>query len=238
MRHLRLMKSSARVLVCGAPERAERAASYLQQAERVSANREYHTYRGQWNGVEIQITSHGVGASGATIGFQELVQSGARAIVRVGTAGSLSSSIGIGHRVVATGGVRQEGVSPLMVPIAYPAVPDFDLTQLLWSEVQRRGGESPFHRGIVLSSDVYYPGLLDTSLELYSRANVKAVEMECSALFVLGTLKSVATASILSIDGSPLHWESGEFDAQGSAVSGATELALHNALDALARWQG
>jgi uridine phosphorylase len=40
--------------------------------------------------------------------------------------------------------------------------------------------------------------------QLMSEANVQAVEMECAALFVVGSLRKVQTAAILVVDGNVL----------------------------------
>ena len=61
-----------------------------------------------------------------------------------------------------------------------------------------------------------------------------AVEMETSALFVMGTLRKIATASILVLDGNPRRWEEGVYQPSGQAVSEATDGAILAALETLA----
>lgn len=46
----------------------------------VSKHREYHTYIGWHNDVQILVGSHGVGAGGASCYFEELIQVGTRSM--------------------------------------------------------------------------------------------------------------------------------------------------------------
>jgi uridine phosphorylase len=68
---------------------------------------------------------------------------------------------------------------------------------------------------------------------MMSRANVIAVEMECAALFVIGSLRLVQTAAILAVDGNVLEG-GGELmaeyrpreDSVASAIIREIEIAL------------
>src|SRR5262249_28428532 len=120
-----------RVLVCGSPERAALVASRLTGSRAVAKNREYHSYAGEYKSTPILVTSHGVGSAGSAICFQELIDAGARYLIRVGTAGGLTDDYKIGDIVIPLGAVRRDGVSNQMIPSEYPAIPDWPLTQAL-----------------------------------------------------------------------------------------------------------
>lgn len=232
--HIQLKEDSrhARVLTCGAPERAARIAEFLQDAKPIAKNREYHSYLGKYEGQDILVISHGVGAAGAAICFQEVINAGAKIMVRLGTAGGLQDSSQIGDLVVATAAVRQEGLTPQMVPLNFPAVPDLSLTQELLTQTQASGGR--FTSGIVVSSDLFYPGLLDGQLALYRDAGAVAVEMEFSALFVIGSLRKIKTAGIVALDGNPLKWNEGNYAPGSTVMKDAIERAIPVALKTLA----
>lgn len=231
--HIKLSKNERykRAIVCGAPERAAKIAARLTDSEALAKNREYHSYIGRYNNEDIVVMSHGVGASGATIGFQELIDVGVRTIVRLGTAGGLQDDSGIGDIVVATAGVRKEGVSNLMVPPAFPAVADLAMTMQLLDSF--RSKNIKVKTGVIVSSDLFYPGLLDPELELYKNANAVAVEMECSALFVLGSLRKVRTGSVVVCDGNPLKWKEGHYDPTSNKLQESMDKAIDACLDAL-----
>ena len=220
-----------RALVCGSPERAAKIATLLSDVENVAKNREYHSYLGKYNGKDVLVTSHGVGASGATICFQELIDVGVETIIRLGTAGGLRDDSQIGDIVVATGAVRKEGVSPLMIPLAYPAVPDLELTVKLIKTFE--SGKIDIRKGIIISSDLFYPALLDPELELYQKANAVACEMECSALFVTGSLRKIRTGSVVVCDGNPLRWQQGNYDPTSTRLHDNIERCFKVCLESL-----
>lgn len=231
--HLKLEAGqiSPYVLVCGDPARAEQIAALCQDAKQLAYNREYRTFSGIFNEQRVTITSHGVGSAGASICFEELIKIGARVIIRVGTCGSLSDGLGQGDHIIATGAVREDGVSPLLIPLGFPAIADSKVTDNLETAVQQ--SKAAYRRGIVLASDVFYPGLLPTSLELYSRAGVPGVEMECSALFIIATLRGIRAGSILTVDGNPLKWQEGNYDPHGTRVTEGKARMLKLALEGI-----
>ncbi|MEZ4815041.1 MAG: nucleoside phosphorylase [Bdellovibrionota bacterium] len=199
---LSLDKKHSKVIVCGAPERAELIASFLKSPKLLAKNREYHSYLGTFKGEHVLVTSHGVGAAGAMICFQELIEAGAKNIIRVGTAGGLYAATKVGDVVVADSAIRLDGVSPLMVPLAYPSVPDHALTLALSKSILKVLPKAKV--GTILTTDMFYAGVLDDQLELYSRANALAVDMEAAALFVVGRLKQIKTAAVFALDGNPI----------------------------------
>jgi uridine phosphorylase len=227
--HLQLDASEcpARVVVCGDPARAERIAMQLDSARCLKKNREYHSWAGRRDGVDVLVVSHGIGGPGAAICFNELANLGARSIVRVGTAGGVVDSVGIGDIVVATGAVRLDGVSHLMLPPEYPAVPSWQLSLRIAELCQQ-----PTKMGIVLTTALFYPSILPGVLETYRSAGVLAVEMETATLFIVGALRGMTTASVLVIDGSPLKWEQGQYAPTSALVDSAMTAAIAAALAA------
>lgn len=222
---------SNRVIVCGAPERAAVIASRLKESRPLAQNREYHSFTGLHNGKPVVVMSHGVGASGATICFNELIDCGADTIVRLGTAGGLYDDTGIGDLVVPTAAIRKDGVSALMVPLEYPAVPDLQVTYDLIKALERLKVKA--RAGVILTSDLFYPSLLDDQLAFYKKANAIAVEMECSALFITASLRKVRAGSVLMLDGNPLKWSEGHYDPSSSKIVVATDVAIQACLDVL-----
>lgn len=231
--HIRLQQDNrfARVITCGPPERAALIAEHLERVTALSKNREYHSYLGTFERKDVLVTSHGVGAPGATICWQELIDVGARVIVRLGTAGGLQDTSQISDVAVATGAIRKDGVSQLMVPLGYPAVPDPSLTARIQNELV--SSSIAFTPGIVLTSDLFYPALLDPEWALYQKAGAVAVEMECASLFVTGLLRKVKTASVLALDGNPLKWKEGNYEPEAPRLAQARKSLIRPCLKAL-----
>ncbi len=226
---------SPRVIVCGDPARADRIAERLDDPALLSHRREYRAHRGTYRGLPITVCSHGIGAPGAAIAFEELIAAGARTILRVGTCGGMQADIHAGQLVIATAAVDNTGYGRETVPAGYPAAADPALTLALL----RATGETA-RAGIVLSRDTFYAGVAVAGAPDYralAQARVLAVEMECAALFLVGSLRGARTAAILVVDGNVLETaESMESYQPGrDVVQAALDTAITGALEALCR---
>jgi uridine phosphorylase len=193
------------VIVCGDPDRATKISGRLTGATLLSDRREYRIYKGLYGQMPVTICSHGVGAPGASIAFEELITAGARRIIRLGTCGGLQPDINSGHLVIATAAVQNTGYGREMVPAGYPAVADPQLTIAL--QEAAIASNHPHSSGLVLTRDTFYGGVAVPAAPDYqvlSKANVQAIEMECAALFIIGSLRAIRTAAILAVDGNVL----------------------------------
>ena len=196
------------VVVCGDPARAQKASTFLSDAKLLSQSREYHAYTGTSQGHPVLICSHGVGAPGAAIAFEELIAAGAKKIIRVGTCGGILPAVTDGDLVVATSAIANIGYVQETVPPYFPAVADLDLSVALKAAATSfpLPGQT-VHTGMVITRDTFYGGIETFLTPRYgdlAKANVLAVEMECAALFVIGSLRNIATAAILAVDGNVL----------------------------------
>ncbi len=224
------------VLVCGDPDRALKIAEYLDDYEEIGFNREYRTLKGHYRGVEVTINSHGVGVSGAALAFEELIKGGAKTIIRVGTCGSLDLDVQDGDLVVVTSAVRADGLTEQLVPIGYPAIADFGVVRSL--EVAILGVKDiKYKTGMVLTLSAFYPGILELPLKLYSQANVTAVEMECSALLVIASLRGVRAGAILAVDGVVIDYDPDQYDPHRAKVHEAVEKEIIVALNAIVKME-
>lgn len=197
---------SPAVLVCGDPARADRIAAELDEAQLLSERREYRAYSGRFQGMPVTVCSHGVGAPGAAVVFEELIAGGAQRMIRVGTCGGLQPDIDAGHLVIAHAAVQNTGLGREIAPEGYPAVADPALTLALVAAAAQRG--TSYHQGIVLTRDAFYGGVPTANApdyEIMSQARVMAVEMECAALFLIGSLRGIQTGALLAVDGNVLH---------------------------------
>jgi len=196
------------VFICGDPKRVREIAAFLNSSKAIAENREYVSWGGSLNGVKTLVISHGIGASGAAICIQELIDMGARTIVRIGTAGSFIDEHVRGDVFIPTGAFRLDGTSRLLVESEYPAVPDFELISKIYNSVVQH--DSRVRYGLVVTSDLFYSA--EAKFKSYKQLNVEAIDMETSVLFVLGLLNKVKTASVLFFDGNPIKWNSGDYD--------------------------
>jgi len=220
------------ILVVGDPNRLIEVADRLQDVKEIGRNREYHSITGYFKNKKLAAVSHGVGSAGAGACFEELCRGGAKKIIRAGSAGGLQRSVNAGDLVIARAAVREDGLSPKLVPLSYPALATPDLVISLREAAISAGIE--YHEGLVLTSDMFYPhDALGSDLPVWQRAGVTAVEMEAATLFVVCNLHSVETAAVLAIDGNPLDQDGGSMETYNprqesvkTAVASSIEIAL------------
>lgn len=231
---LRVGGISADVIVCGDPGRATKIAAILEGVTPLADQREYRSFTGTYDGLPITVCSHGVGAPGAAIAFEELIVAGARRILRVGTCGGIQTNVIDGDLVIAVAAVQNCGYVGEVAPQGYPAVADPHL--ILALQRAATGCDQNVHCGLVLTRDAFYGGVKGPRLPDYaimSEANVLAVEMECAALFTVGSLRGVRTAAILAVDGNvqesseSVESYSPDQDIVKRAVESAIRIAAH-----------
>jgi uridine phosphorylase len=225
-----------RAIVVGDPARVEGVAAHLDAYDVVGHNREYRTITGTTDGVRVTVASHGVGAAGASICFEELFRGGAKAIVRLGTCGGIAPSVDSGSVVVATAAVRADGVTDCLAPVGFPAVCDPMIAAALTAAADA-AGLSPVsgivHTGATLYPSPVVPLQWDTALKL----GEVAVEMELSALLILASLHGARAGGIFVADGNVLASASdmSDYDPHSTVVADAKARLLPVVVGAVAR---
>jgi uridine phosphorylase len=195
------------VLLSGDPRRVEKISSFFDEVRKVADYRGYITYTGKVGDVEISACPTGIGGPSAAIVVEELANVGAKTFIRVGTTGAIQPNIEVGDNIIATAAVRGEGTSKIYVPVEYPAIADIDVTLALTQAAEKLGMKP--HVGIVATTDTFY---VDES-NVWMKTNVLSVEMECSTIFTLASLKGLKAGAILAVDGNLLKGvEKGEFE--------------------------
>ncbi|EMA2410824.1 nucleoside phosphorylase [Vibrio vulnificus] len=185
-----------RVIVCGEPDRANRIAALLENAELIAENREYRLFNGEFQGKAITVCSTGIGAPSMIIAVEELKQCGAKYIIRVGSAGAMQPNIALGELIVAEGAVRDEGGSKAYIDAAYPAYASFSLLKGLDGYLQMQ--TVPYHMGVVRSHDSFYTDDEETLCHYWNKKGILGADMETSALFTVGRLRGLHVASVLN----------------------------------------
>lgn len=62
-----------------------------------------------YKGISVCVASHGVGATGANVLFEELISIGVKIIIRAGTCGTLLDAQPNGSHLIVTSAVRDDG---------------------------------------------------------------------------------------------------------------------------------
>ncbi len=95
-----------------------------------------------------------------------------------------------------SGAVRDDGASRAYIRECYPAIPDSHLLMAMMETA--RALNLPHRVGIARSHDSFYTDEEEQIDEFWSSKGVLAADMETAALFTIGGLRGVKTASILN----------------------------------------
>ena len=180
----------------GDPARLDRIALQLENVKEIAYNREYRSLTGTYKGMPVLAMSTGMGGCSTGIAIEELKAIGITAMVRIGSCGALQKNIALGDLIFACGAVRDDGASRAYVDVRYPAVPDTALLCHCIAAAKEQGW--PGHTGVVHSHESFY---IDTNAEEeahWSKCGVLGADMETAALFTIGRLRGIRTASILN----------------------------------------
>ena len=230
------------VLLPGDPARVPVIAEHLDDARHVATSREFTTYTGTLDGLALTITSTGIGGPSTAIAIEELVQLGARTIVRIGTCGAMQPDVHVGDLVVATGAVRDEGTTRQYAPTTLPAVASAEVVHALQSAATGRGLRH--HIGTVHTTDSFYaqhePERMPIGAELVDRQatlrslGVLCSEMETATVFIVGgATLGCRVGSVLAVAGHRLHGEHLDSPQMLARRDGAVRDAIATAIDAV-----
>jgi uridine phosphorylase len=229
------------VLVVGDPNRVRDTAAFLGDVQEIGNNREYLTVTGEYRGRRLTVASHGVGAGGANVCFMELLNGGARLLIRAGTCGALAEDIADGDFIIATGAVREDKATEQLMPLAYPALADRHVVEALIAAAQANGYPKP-HVGLgVTAANLYSTPVVPAPWPQYVGYGVLAIEMELAALLVLAQMNGARAGGILASDGNLVRKSATEvdnYDPHRDVVERGKRAMLKVGLDALAELAG
>ena len=201
------IKGAKYAILPGDPGRVPKIAACLKNSHKLTSNREYTSYLGELEGENVLVISTGIGGPSTAICVEELKLLGVENLIRIGTSGGMQLDVDAGDLVIAQAAIRQEGTSKEYVPVEFPAVANFELTQAL----KQAADELEFknHIGIVQCKDSFYgqhsPERMPVSYELLNnweawiRAGTLCSEMETSALYTVSSTLGLKAAAILLV---------------------------------------
>jgi uridine phosphorylase len=210
------------VILTGDPGRCKSIAENLETAHLVASNREFTIYTGVLNNESVSVCSTGIGGPSAAIALEELIHCGAHTFIRVGSSGGMDPQVLGGDLVIASGAIRAEGTTREYAPIEFPAVADLSVTNALCAAAKSLGLRH--HVGVVQSKDSFYgqhdpnsmpaSAMLNANWEAWLRCGALASEMECAALFIIGSIRRVRVGAVLTVLGNQTRREQGLEDIQ------------------------
>lgn len=199
----------------GDPARVDRIATHLEDIKELGFNREYKKISGTYKGVKVLAMSTGMGGASTGIAVEELSQIGITHCIRIGSCGAICEGIDLGDLILVNGAVRDDGASKTYVGPQYPAIPD---TGLLFDCIEAaKEKKFPYHVGPARSHDSFYIDNEEEISAYWGKLGVLGSDMETSALFTIGRIRGIKTASILN---NVVVWGKDTKDAIGSYADG------------------
>ena len=195
------------VLLPGDPGRVKLFEDLCDDFRIVASNREYIVGTGTYKGYPVSVCSTGIGAPSTEIAVLELIELGAKALIRIGGTGVLSSDISCGDMVITTGSMRLGGSSIFYAPAEYPAIASFEIVQCLIEASQSSGAK--YWKGLSASVGSFFAGqgrpvmgkmFHDANLiEEYRKLNIINMEMESETILTLGSIFGIYTGCICAV---------------------------------------
>lgn len=188
------------VLFSGDPFRVDMLVKNLENVRHIGFFREFNTYTGTYKGVEITVTSTGIGGPSAAIAMEEMYECGMEVAVRMGTVMGLKDDY-LGKLIIPKGSMREEATSKTYVPTSFPAVADPELIACMNKATLANGRE--YVNGINCTLDGFYSQMKESKLskkmntdilktfEDLKRYNVDGVDMESAVILTLGNLMGI-----------------------------------------------
>jgi uridine phosphorylase len=185
------------VILPGDPGRVLRFAELLDGAKEIAFNREYRTVTGKYKGMPVSIVSTGIGGPATAIAIEELVNLGAKRLVRVGSCGGNTKDIKIGDIVISDSVVREDHACLDYVPLQFPAIADPSLLQALIGAA--KGLKAKHHVGLTVSVDALYAPSTKIRKDYWKQFGALAQDMEASTVLTMGRIRGIAAGSVLLV---------------------------------------
>ncbi len=181
-------------------------------------------------GVPVALVSPGVGAPAAVSSLEVVIALGATHIIGCGGAGIVRPGFDVGHVIVPTGAVRDEGTSYHYAPADAEVAPHPRALAAIDTVLTEAG--VPHDRGLVWTTDAIFR---ETAAKVARRREqgCLAVDMEVSAMFACAAFRGATYAQLLYAgdDVSAADWDHRDW----LEHTGARDRLLDLALDSVIR---
>ncbi len=172
-------------------------ASFMEEAELAGDFREYVSYTGKYKGKPLTVMSCGFGCMPMSIAVEELNHLGAQKVIKIAAAPAIQPEAKTGELFAASGAVRGEGSTREYIDISYPAVANSELLSALIAKGVKNVGLFRSHDCQNLETPYTEEG--KNRLAKWQSLGVEVIDGETSAMFVVGSILGVKTASLALI---------------------------------------
>ncbi len=190
---------------------AEYIAGLMEHSELVGKSGMFTTYSGWYKGAHISVISGGSGSPEMELALYDLMEyTDASTFIRVGGSGGIGSTVEPGDVVIASGVVRDEGMTKAYIDAAYPATSHYEVVLALIEGAEKVA--NPYHVGVTLSVDSDFvgggrpsvggymqPWNIEKKAGIYERAGVLNGDRESAAIVTLSSLFGRRGGSVCSV---------------------------------------
>jgi uridine phosphorylase len=148
----------------------------------------------KFKGKSIAVMHPGVGSALAAGFMEEAISIGGRKLIACGGAGILRKDLTVGHLIVPTSAVRDEGASYHYLPPGREAKPHPKALKAIRNTLERHG--IPYVLGKTWTTDGFFRETRN-KVEMRRKEGCVSVEMECSAFFAVGKYRKIQCGQIL-----------------------------------------
>lgn len=214
------------ILLPGDPLRAQHIAeNFLDGATEVTSVRNMLGYTGTYDGVPISVMGTGMGIPSASIYATELVNEyGVERLIRVGSCGGVTDSVGIRDVILAIGACTDSLVNRTRYGgLDFAATADFWLLKAAAEAAQAKGVSVKV--GNVHSADLFYNPDPDAFTRM-EEMGVLAVEMEAAGLYGVAAEHGARALTICTVSDHIKTGEATSSDERQRTFGEMVEIAL------------
>ncbi|MEI8323586.1 MAG: nucleoside phosphorylase, partial [Actinomycetes bacterium] len=177
-------------------------------------------------GKHIAVFNPGVGAPAAATSLEDIIGLGATKIIGCGGAGIVKQGFDVGHIIVPTGAVRDEGTSHHYQPVDVAVVPHPLAVAAIDAELLEAG--VPHDKGLTWTTDAIFRETPEKVARRREQGCI-SVEMEASAMFAVAMFRGAVYGQLLYAgdDVSAQTWDHRHWEKQTSVRERVLELALN-----------
>ena len=189
---------------------AELIARKLDAPELIGRSGMFTSYSGYYKGAHITVVSGGSGSPEMELILYDYMEyTDAGTFLRVGGSGGIGDKVMPGDIVIASGVVREEGMTRAYIGTAYPAASHYEVVLAMVESAETLGAS--YHVGVTLSVDSDFVGggrpsvggyMQPWNIEtagIYNRAGVLNGDRESAAVVTLASLFGRRGGSVCSV---------------------------------------
>ncbi len=215
-------------------ERIEMIKDTFQKAKKQGFHREYITYTGVCNDVEMSCMTIGNGCMPTAIAVEELRHIGCYKMIKVGTCYGIDPNLKPGSIYIPLASCRCEGATIEYVNHQYPAICDHKTFMAIMASAKElnikvTSGICKTHDGLFLESPFAHEGV-EERIKPWREIGVSAIDNEVAALYTIASILQLQAGAVYVVTDNLTTKESMDFandyDARMLEAIKIAELAL------------